>query len=58
MDKLDKFKYKKEMGKSWFTDRVVDEWNKLGIIYEWERNVVNNPLSGGGMGRQRACTLV
>ena len=27
--KLDKFRFKKEIGKNWFTNRVVDEWNKL-----------------------------
>ncbi len=27
--KLDKFKFKREIGKNWFGNRVVDEWNKL-----------------------------
>ena len=27
--KLDKFKFRKEIGRNWFTNRVVDEWNKL-----------------------------
>ncbi len=27
--KLDKFRFKKEIGKNWFTNRVVEEWNKL-----------------------------
>ena len=27
--KLDKFRFNKDMGKYWFTNRVVDEWNKL-----------------------------
>ena len=35
MIKLDKFRFRKEIGKNWFTNRVVDEWNKLSI------NVVN-----------------
>ena len=33
--KLDKFRFRKEIGKNWFTNRVVDEWNKLSV------NVVN-----------------
>ena len=35
MIKLDKFRFRKEIGKNWFTNRVVDEWNKLSV------NVVN-----------------
>ena len=27
--KLDKFRYRKNIGKNWFTNRVVEEWNKL-----------------------------
>lgn len=27
--KLEKFKFKKEIGKNWFTNRVVDKWNRL-----------------------------
>ena len=27
--KLEKFRFKKEIGKNWFTNRVVDEWNRL-----------------------------
>ena len=27
--KLKKFRFKKEIGKNWFTNRVVDEWNRL-----------------------------
>ncbi len=27
--KLDKFKFSKDIGKSWYTNRVVDEWNRL-----------------------------
>ena len=27
--KLDKFRYKKNIGKNWFTNKVVEEWNKL-----------------------------
>ena len=28
--KLEKFRFRKEMGKNWFTNRVVDdEWNRL-----------------------------
>ena len=27
--KLDKFRYWKDVGKNWFTNRVVEEWNKL-----------------------------
>ena len=27
--KLEKFRFKKELGKHWFTNRVVDEWNRL-----------------------------
>ena len=27
--KLDKFRFKKEIGRNWFTNRVVDEWNRL-----------------------------
>ena len=27
--KLDKFKFKKDMGKYWFGNRVVDRWNSL-----------------------------
>lgn len=26
--KLDKFRFRKDIGKSWFTNRVVDEWNQ------------------------------
>lgn len=28
--KLDKFRLNKDIGKNWFTNRVVDEWNRLG----------------------------
>ncbi len=28
--KLDKFRFNKDMGKNWFTNRLVDEWNRLG----------------------------
>ena len=28
--KLDKFRFKKDIGKNWFTNRVVNEWNRLG----------------------------
>ena len=27
--KLDKFRYRKDIGKNWFTNRVIEEWNKL-----------------------------
>ena len=27
--KLDKFRFGREIGRNWFTNRVVDEWNKL-----------------------------
>ncbi len=27
--KLDKFRFSKDIGKNWFTNRVVDEWNIL-----------------------------
>ena len=27
--KLDKFRYRKNIGKNWCTNRVVEEWNKL-----------------------------
>ena len=27
--KLEKSRYKKEIGKNWFSNRVVDEWNAL-----------------------------
>ena len=27
--KLEKFRFRKEIGKNWFTNRVVDEWNRL-----------------------------
>ncbi len=27
--KLDKFRFNKDVGKNWFTNRVVDEWNRL-----------------------------
>ena len=27
--KLDKFRFNREIGKNWFTNRVVDEWNRL-----------------------------
>lgn len=26
---LDKFRFRKEIDKSWFMNRIVDEWNKL-----------------------------
>ena len=29
--KLDQFRFRKEIGKNWFTNRVVDEWNKLSV---------------------------
>ncbi len=27
--KLDKFGFNRDIGKNWFTNRVVDEWNRL-----------------------------
>ena len=32
--KLDKFRFRKEIGRNWFGNRVVDEWNKLpnGVV--------------------------
>ena len=27
--KFDQFKFRREIGRNWFTNRVVDEWNKL-----------------------------
>ena len=27
--KIEKSRYKKELGKNWFSNRVVDEWNKV-----------------------------
>ena len=27
--KLDKFRFRKEIGRNWFTNRVVEEWNRL-----------------------------
>ena len=27
--KLEKFRFRKEMGRNWFSDRVFDEWNGL-----------------------------
>ena len=30
--KLDKFRFRREIGKHWFGNRVVDEWNKLPNI--------------------------
>ncbi len=27
--KLDKFRFSKDIGKNWFRNRVVDEWNRL-----------------------------
>ncbi len=29
--KLDKFRFNKDIGKNWFTNRVMDEWNRLSI---------------------------
>ncbi len=33
--KLDKFRFSKDIGKNWFTNRVVDEWNRLSshVVY-------------------------
>lgn len=28
--KVDKFRFKKDISKNWFTSKIVDEWNKLG----------------------------
>lgn len=28
--KLNKFRFNKVIGKNWFTNRVVDKWNRLG----------------------------
>ena len=28
--KLDKIRFNEEIGKNWFANRVVDEWNRLG----------------------------
>ncbi len=28
--KLDKFRLNNDLGRNWFTNRMVDEWNKLG----------------------------
>lgn len=32
--KLDKFRFRKEIGRNWFGSRIVDEWNKLpnGVV--------------------------
>ena len=30
--KIEKSRYKKEIGKNWFSNRVVDEWNKLSRL--------------------------
>ena len=27
--KLEKFRFKKEMGRNWFLNKAVDEWNRL-----------------------------
>ncbi len=27
--KLHKFRFSKDIGKNWFTSRIVDEWNRL-----------------------------
>ncbi len=27
--KLDKFRFNKDIGKNWFTNKVVNEWNRL-----------------------------
>ena len=27
--KLDKLRFRREMGRNWFSNRVVDEWNRL-----------------------------
>ena len=32
--KFDQFKFRREIGRNWFTNRVVDEWNKLNRNYE------------------------
>ncbi len=32
--KLDKFRFSKDIGKNWFTNRVVDEWNRLSSLVE------------------------
>ena len=29
--KLDKLRFRREMGRNWFSNRVVDEWNRLSI---------------------------
>ena len=26
---LEKFRFRREIGRNWFTDRVVDEWNRF-----------------------------
>ena len=28
--KLEKFRFRREIGKNWFSNRVVDEWDRLG----------------------------
>ncbi len=28
--KLDKFRFNKDIGKNWLTNRIVDEWSRLG----------------------------
>ena len=35
--KLDKFRYRKDIGKNWFTNRVVEELNKISkhVVSSW-----------------------
>ena len=45
---LVKFRYRKDIGKNWFTNRVVEEWNKLskhvvsaGIVNTFKKRLDN-----------------
>ncbi len=33
--KLDIFRFNKDKGKNWFTNRIVDEWNRLSRLVMW-----------------------
>lgn len=39
--KLDRFRFRKEICKNWFTNRLVEEWNKLSKYHIVEANTIN-----------------
>lgn len=47
--KLDQFRFKREIGRKWFTNNAVNEWNRLSSYAEGFKRTLDRFIDEGNM---------